>query len=180
MRKLLVIAVAALVFAGCGDKESVVKFAETEGVSVDVGGLEYQVQLSRYLNPGNVDDSEYLMGLPEGVPLDAAGDVWFGVWMRVKNYSGETQTPTSTFTIHDTEGNEYQPVPLAATNVFQYDPKPLAHARLLPVPDSASSSGPIGGSLILFRLKTDSLQNRPLELVIEQGGDEPATVELDL
>jgi hypothetical protein len=180
MRKLLLIAVAALLLAGCGDKESDVKFAETEGVTVTVAGLDYQVQLSRFLNPGSIDDDEYLMGLPGGATLPGGDEIWFGVWMRVKNYSGGTLTPTSTFTIKDTEGNEYHPVPLPATNVFRYAPQPLLQSQVLPVPNSAAASGPIQGSLILFRLKSDSLQNRPLELEIEQSGDQPATVDLDL
>jgi hypothetical protein len=50
---------------------------------------------------------------------------------------------------------------------------------VLPIPDSAAASGPIQGALILFRLKTPSLQNRPLKLFIEHEGDE-ATVDLDL
>ena len=93
--------------------------------------------------------------------------------MRVKNYSDETLTPTDEFMIVDTEGNESAPVPLdRATNPFVYEPIVLQHAQVLPTPDTAAASGPIQGSLILFRLKTDSLQNRPLELEIEQGEGE--------
>jgi len=51
---------------------------------------------------------------------------------------------------------------------------------VLPTPDSAAASGPIQGSLILFRLKTDSLQNRPLRFEIEQGGADTPTGEIDL
>jgi hypothetical protein len=181
LRKLVLLVFAAAFLSGCGDKESIVKVAETEGVYVDVGNLVYQVQLSRFLNPSDVEDREYLMGLPQGINPQLPGDeIWFGVWMRVKNYTDETLPPTSTFTIVDTEENEYRPVPLATTNVFRYDPKPLGPDAVLPTPDTAAASGPIQGSLILFRLKTDSLQNRPLTLEIEQGGDQPAEVDLDL
>ena len=168
LRKLAVLAVLAAAVAGCGNKHDIVTVAETEGVYVDVDNLVYQVQMSRFLNPGDVEDKEYLHGLPEGTEPELPGDeIWFGVWMRVKNYSGETQTPTDDFMIVDTEENEFEPVPLdLESNPFAYNPQPLLHSQVLPVPDSAAASGPIQGSLILFRLTTDSLQNRPLVLEI--------------
>ncbi len=178
LRKLAVAAVLAAVFAGCGNKHAFVTEAETEGVYVDVNNLVYQVQLSRFLNPGDVEDKEYLHGLPAGTEAELPGDeIWFGVWMRVKNYSGATQTPTDDFKIVDTEESEFEPVPLdLESNPFVYDPQPLLHSQVLPVPDSAAASGPIQGSLILFRLKTDTLQNRPLKLEIA----DTAEVDLDL
>ena len=180
-RKLVILAIVAFVFAGCGTKGELVREAETEGIYLEVGGLTYQVQLSRFLNPGDIEDAQYLQGLPEGIdPVLPGDETWFGVWMRVKNYSGEALKPTTDFTITDTEKHEYRPVPLASTNPFVYEPILLQHAQVLPTPDTAAASGPIQGALILFRLKTDSLQNRPLKLEIAQGGAEPAVVDLDL
>ena len=181
LRKLVLLFFVAAFFAGCGDKQEVVTEADTEGVYIDVGGLTYQVQMSRYLNPGDVEDKQYLQGLPPGISPQLPGDeTWFGVWMRVKNYSGGPLTPTNTFTIVDTEGNEFRPVPLDNSNPFVYIPIELQHSQVLPTPDSAAASGPIQGSLILFRLKTDSLQNRPLKLKIEQNGVETGVIDLDL
>jgi hypothetical protein len=182
LRKLVLLVFAAAFLAGCGNKIATITSAETEGVYVDVGGLTYQVQLSRYLNPGDVEDKQYLQGLPPGVSPQLPGDeIWFGVWMRVKNYSDGPLMPTDKFVIVDTEGNKFEPVPLdSATNVFVYDPILLQHAHVLPTPDTAASSGPIQGSLILFRLKVDSLQNRPLRLEIEQEGAETGEIDLDL
>jgi hypothetical protein len=182
LRKFVLLAVFAAIFAGCGNKTELTTVAETEGIYLDVAGLTYQVQLSRFLNPGDVEDKEYLVGLPEGVPAQLPGDeIWFGVWMRVKNYSDDALTPTNEFVIKDTEGNEFRPVPLdAALNPFAYHPILLQHAQVLPTPDTAAASGVIQGSLILFRLKTDSLPNRPLQLSIEQNGSESGEVDLDL
>jgi hypothetical protein len=183
LRKLVLLACVAVFVAGCGYKTAVTTVAETEGVYVDVAGLTYQVQLSRYLNPGDVEDKQYLQGLPGNLNAAAlpGDEIWFGVWMRVKNYSDGPLMPTDTFVITDTEGNKYEPVPLdSATNVFVYEPILLQHAQVLPTPDTAASSGPIQGSLILFRLKTTSLQNRPLKLSIEHEGAESAEVDLDL
>ena len=180
MRRLVLIAMLATAFAGCG-VEDYIHEAETEGVSVDVGNLVYQVQISRYLNPGDIEDREYLMGLPAGTSPQLPGDeIWFGVWMRVKNYSDETLMPAEEFTVVDTEENEFRPIPLADTNVFAYRPFPLGPDQVKPTPDSAAASGPIQGSLILFRLPVDSLQNRPLKLEIEQAGSETAEIDLDL
>ena len=179
MRRLLALAaVAALGVSGCGDKHAYNHEAETEGEYVDVGNLVYQVQMSRYLNPGDREDAEYLQGLPAGTPPLAADETWFGVWMRVKNYSDETLNPATDIKIVDTEGKEYEPV--AIKNVFTYDPKPLGADQVLPLPDTAAASGPIQGSLILFRLDDESIQNRPLVLHIEQPGTEGSEISLDL
>jgi len=183
LRKLVLLVLVAAFAAGCGSKSSEGQGrsmeAQQEGMYLDYADLTYQVQLSRYLNPGDPEDSQYLQGLPQGINAQLPGDeTWFGVWMRVKNYSGRTLTPTSSFSIVDTEGDEFRPVPLTVTNPFIYTPKPLLHSQLLPQPDTAQASGPIQGSLILFRLTTDALQNRPLTLHI--GESEPATMDLDL
>jgi hypothetical protein len=178
-RAFVVAAVAALAFAGCGEKTDTIQFAETEGIYVDVGKLVYQVQLSRFLNPGDPEDKQYLVGVPPN-EQPTAGETWFGVFMRVKNYSDESSVPTSDFTIKDTEGNEYRPIPLPDTNPFAYHPASLPAHQVYPSPESAAANGPIQGSLILFKLKTDSLQNRPLVLEISQAGEEPSRVDLDL
>ena len=182
MSRLLTFAVlvAALVFAGCGDKHEYNLAAETEGEYVDVGNLVYQVQLSRFLNPTDVEDREYLVGVPPNEAKPTGAETWFGVWMRVKNYTDETLQPTTQFVITDTEGNEYFPVKLPDTNPFAYNPGPLPPHQVYPTPDSAAASGPIQGALILFKLKTESLQNRPLVLHIQQPGQDEAEIDLDL
>jgi hypothetical protein len=176
----LIAAVAAMALAGCGEKADYVRFAETEGIYVDVGDLVYQVQLSRFLNPTDIEDREYLQGLPPDEVQPGPGEIWFAVFMRVKNYTDETLHPTREFWISDTEDNEYFPVKLPETNPFAYNPGPLGADQVYPRPDSAASSGPIQGSMILFKLKTESLQNRPLVLHIEQPGQDAAEIDLDL
>ena len=183
MRRLafLLLCAAALLVTGCGDKESVVTQAENEGVTVEVGGLKYQVQVSRFLNPNDVEDAYYLRGLPETTDLDPGKDaVWFAVFMRVKNESGGTLTPTTKFTITDTQGNKFEPVVIdGKQNPFIYLPGPLPHSKVLPDPNSPPGSGPVQGALILFKIDAASLQNRPLVLHIGEG-EEAATVDLDL
>jgi hypothetical protein len=185
MRRLSIIAslfAAVLLLAGCGDKESSPKFAETEGTTVEVGGLDYQVQVSRFLNPNDNEDKYYLRGLPESTPLDPGKDaVWFAVFLRVKNQSGETLTPTNQFVIEDTEGNKFEPLQFdVQANPFVYEPVPIPHAGVLPEPETPAANGPIQGSMLLFKVDTPSLQNRPLVLTISGPGGDKATVDLDL
>ena len=69
MRRLLVISAAllcALAAAGCGNKQETVTLGETEGIYLDIDELKYQVQISRYMNPDDVEDQAYLTGLTGG------------------------------------------------------------------------------------------------------------------
>ena len=59
-------AAAAARCAGCGNKVEVRTVGETEGIYIDVGDLRYQVQISRIINPHDVEDRRYLQGLPAG------------------------------------------------------------------------------------------------------------------
>ena len=113
-------------------------------------------------------------------PAPTGQETWFGVFMRVKNYTDAAQTPATQFVIADTEGNKYYPISLPRTNVFAYRPDRLPAHQVLPNPETAAANGPIQGSLILFKLKTDSLQNRPLVLTISQPGQDSAEVDIDL
>jgi len=177
---IALVAAAGLAAGGCGSPDTR-SLAETEGLYVDVGPLSYQVQISRYLNPGDTEDKAYLTGLPPGTTQAGKDDVWFGVFMRVKNYSDKTQTPASDFTIEDTEGNKFQPTALdTKLNAYAYNPTPLPASQWLPNPQTPPGINPIAGELILFRLGTADLQNRPMELHINQAGQQEAIVSLDL
>jgi hypothetical protein len=167
---LALLAVAALTVAGCGNKQDVTTEALTEGIYLDLGGMKYQIQMSRYLNQADVEDRSYLAGMPSG--LQPSGqEVWFGIWMRVQNETKKPLPVATEYEIHDTQGAVYRPVPLdAKSNPFAYQGGQLAPGNVLPSPDSAAGSTAIQGSLILFKVKVDSLQNRPLELRITQNG----------
>jgi hypothetical protein len=179
---LLLTALAALAVAGCGNKTDTAIIADTEGIYVGVDDLTYQVQISRILNPHNIEDQAYLKGVPEDELEPAADEVWFGVFMRVENLTDGELTPTDGFKISDTQGAEFEPIELdPAINVFSYQPVPIAPGHLLPQLNSPPSDNTIQGSLVLFKLKVASLYNRPLELEIEsQNGGDNAIVDLDV
>ncbi|HEX2411354.1 MAG TPA: hypothetical protein VHJ39_09320 [Solirubrobacteraceae bacterium] len=183
MRVLLVLALVSLVAVGCGRGEGVKTTAETEGLYLDINGLKYQVQLSRYMNPADVEDREYFIGLPETTPQPAADETWFGVWVRVENTSEDETRPSATrWEIHDTQDNVYRPIPInPEDNPFVYEPVDVPPKTVIPLPSNAAGQGPIQGSLLLFKIRTDSLQNRPLELRFSNGGSsQEGTYDLDV
>lgn len=168
---LALVAAVSLAASGCGNKQENTTVAETEGIYLDLGGMKYQIQMSRYLNPSDVEDRSYLLGLPSGVQ-PSGKEVWFGIWMRVQNESEQALPVATEYEIHDTQGAVYRPVPIdAKSNPFAYQAGDVGPGGILPSPDSAAGNTAIQGSLLLFKVKVDSLQNRPLELKIIQGGD---------
>ena len=184
MRRLLVISAViscALLAAGCGNKEETVTVADTEGIYLDVDHLKYQVQISRYMNADDVEDKSYLIGLPSSTSQPAGDETWFGVFIRVQNTTDKTLPPADSFEIVDTQDNVYRPVALdTSINPFAYKPDPIPPKGLIPEPDSAASDTTIQGSLLLFKVKTESLQNRPLEFRFKRGSGTEGVVDLDV
>jgi hypothetical protein len=183
LRILVATALLAVVAAGCGNKGEEVTVAETEGIYLDINGLKYQIEMSRYLNPNDVEDSEYLIGLPESAEPPTADEIYFGVWVRVENTSEtETLPAASEWAIHDTQDNVYRPIPLDTDiNPFAFDPVDVPPKTVIPLPTSAAGQGPTQGSLLLFKIKNESFQNRPLELRFSNGGDsQEGTYDLDV
>ena len=160
----------ALALAGCGNREEERTLAETEGLYLDIGGLKYQVQVSRYLNANDVEDKSYLLGLPEGTPQPAGDETWFGVFLRVQNETDEPLPAADTFEIIDTQENVFRPIPLdREQNPFAYQAVDVPPNTVIPEPDEAAEQGPVQGSLLLFKIPTESLQNRPLEFRFSNG-----------
>lgn len=181
---LSAVLLAALTLTACGGHKQPTQHGEGEGAYIEAGSLVYQVQMSRELNPHNVEDVEYLQGLPADEPPLRGDEEWFGVWLRVQNVSDEAQPSAEDFKIVDTVGTEYETIALPATNPFTYQPASLESEDGQPVypdPESGAGAGPIQGSMLLFKLNTSVYSNRPIELEIEPpGGGEPSTVVLDL
>jgi hypothetical protein len=183
LRTLLVVLVALLgasALAACGHKEDIVTEASTEGPYVDAGPLQYQVQISRQLNPADEEDKGYFVGVkdPEGLGGD---ETWFGVFVKVFNRTGGAHIPSKDFEIEDTVGKRYKPVDIGAQNVFAYRATEIPSGGQLPGTDDVANEGVIGGSLLLFRLTVESLADRPLVLHIKSAGSPPeAKIDLDV
>jgi hypothetical protein len=185
LRVLLLLALSAasvLALAGCGDKQEVRTVGETEGIYIDIGELKYQVQLSRIINPNDEEDRHYLAGLPAGTAQPKSDEAWFGVWMRVQNTTSEkTLTAADEFEIVDTQEHTFTPIELEA-NPFAYEAQDLAPETIVPSANSPAGEGVIQGSLILFKLTTEALANRPLEFKIQSPAlpDDVGIVDLDV
>jgi hypothetical protein len=184
-RALLLLALAAaamLALAGCGNKVETRTIGDTEGIYIDVGDLKYQVQLSRIINPNDLEDRTYLAGLPSGTAPPKSDEAWFGVWMRVQNVRSKDTFPAAQeFEISDTQEDKFTPVPLA-NNPFAYQPQDLGPRTIVPNANSVAGEGVIQGSLILFKLTTEALANRPLEfkIVSPTSADNVGIVDLDV
>jgi hypothetical protein len=171
---------AATSLAACGSSEEPTK-GKTEGVYVTTGELKYQVQISRQLNAADFEDRDYLKGLPAGDTL-GKGEEWFAVFIRVFNHSNAPHPSSSQFSIRDTTGKQFQPVPIDLNNnVVAYRPLTVKPGDQIPVPGSLARENATQGGMILFKIPVASYANRPLELHIAppEGGQE-ATVDLDV
>jgi hypothetical protein len=185
---LALLAVAlAVPFSACGDGKDPVTHAATEGVYVTTGDLKYQVQMSRKLNPYDVEDKDYFSGLEGAAAQVTQVDQWYGVFIRVENRTddgdsdGRTIQSAATFSITDTTGASVKPTVLPSTNVFAYRSAPVRPGDQLPPASSAAASAPIGGSLILFKVTQEMLDNRPTKLRIRPvDGSKGASIVLDI
>jgi len=180
---LFALIAVALTLAACDTKKATTREGETEGIYLNVGPLKYQVEISRQLNPAAIpEDATFLDDIaPEDAKL-APDEIWFDVFVRVENETSKPQRPATSFTITDTEGNSYTPVKFGPNNVFAYSDAPIRAHSYAPGPDTIPAQvGSIGGMQLLFKVKRNSLDNRPLELHIKSFfPDDEATDSLDV
>ena len=99
--------------------------------------------MSRYMNPDDVEDREYFVGLPETTPQPTGDETWFGVWVRVENTSeDETRPSATTWEIHDTQENIYRPIPIdAEDNPFVYEPVDVPPKTVIPLSSRRPARG---------------------------------------
>lgn len=133
-----------------------------EGLYIAAGPLTYQVQISRQMNPADVEDRTYFTGLPAGTPGLTPKEEWFGVWLQVKNESKQSATTAQNFRMVDTLGHAYTSLKLAPTNAFAYQSVSLEPGAFQPAAGSAARSTATQGSLVLFKVDTIASQSRPL------------------
>ena len=186
---LLALALAAVLgLSACGDSHTKVTGGTYAGESganapyLDVGPLVYQAQLSRELNPYDIEDASYLAGLTPAQRALSSSQEWFAVFLQVFN-NGSKPAPASTnLTIRDTQGNVYSPVLPNQTNLYAFRGGDVPAESRLPLPDSTTATGPTQGAMLLYKIKTASLSNRPLQLTIVNSGKsaQKATAELDV
>ncbi len=164
--------VVALALAGCGEEE---EDARREGLGVELGGVTYNVRISRQINPNIPPGDAYYKG-----PPPPPGEVLFGVFLEACNEDDDRRRslPVERFQLEDSQGNEYEPLEPREGNPFAYRAEVLAE-NCIPETDSVAARGP--GAVLLFKLPLAALQNRPVELVLAPEGALPEErIELDL
>ncbi|WP_372787725.1 hypothetical protein [Paraconexibacter sp.] len=179
---LALLATASLSLAACGGVKGEVEKGETEGIQVTVGDLQYQVQISRVLNPAEVEDKGLLRGVPIAEQTLPDGTEWFAVFVQARNNRDEPHLSASRedFAIEDTLGTEFETVEV--DNPLAYEQETVPADGMLPEPDSIASSFNTNGSLLLFKITRAALENRPLVLIIKdpKNPSEMAEVDLDI
>jgi hypothetical protein len=168
------LAIAALAAGGCSSTQT--DLSVSEGTPVTLGNLQYNVQVSRFLNPSDPEDRAYLQGAP-ALPRD---DYYLSVFVSIDNEGYEKSSLPTRYDVTDTAHNTYTPV--AIDNEFAL---PLSGdvpaRRQLPDPGSIAANGPIGGMMLLFLIHESSTENRPLTLKIPAAGNAaPGRIQLDI
>jgi hypothetical protein len=157
----------AVGLTACGHKEAhpTQADANNNGGYVDAGPVTYQLQISRELNPYQVEDSTYIKGLPAGSTAPSAQQFWYGVFLWAKNQTHHDYTTLANFEITDSQGDAYYPLKLDPNvNPFAWTPQTLAPNQIEPGPNTVASAGPTQGGLLLFRLNDTAYSDRPLTL----------------
>jgi hypothetical protein len=145
-----------------------------EGLALELEGVDYNVFITRQLNPKITPDEAYVND--EAPP----GETLYGVFIEVCNASEEVRTPTDEFVILDNQSNRFEPQELPEDNQFAYRSRELDPEECIPEAGSVAQLGPTEGSMLLFQLPLQTTENRPLELEVEGEGGEKLTYELDI
>ncbi|MCE3266285.1 MAG: hypothetical protein K0S15_994 [Solirubrobacterales bacterium] len=163
----------ALAAAACGEEESTLV---VEGEPVELGELRFNVALTRFLNPNDPEDREYLEGLSAPPP----GEAYLGIFMSVENEGdGSVALPSERdMKVIDTTGAEFEPSESKTVFAFPFGDA-VEPGGEVPAEDTAAASGPVQGSVVLFLMDIAAAENRPLELEITADGAD-GIVELDI
>jgi hypothetical protein len=181
---LVAAAAAALAVGACTINHKLPNphYADDASLYVKAGRVTYQVQISRQLNQWATEDSAYLAGVRPSLLSLAPDQLWFGVFLWARNQTPHRVTTSGTFTIRDSAGRVYHPIPiLRYANPWAWTAQQLVPGGTEPAPDSMASYGPTQGGLILFKLNDSVYSNRPLTLNIYAPGQSfPTRIVLDL
>ena len=167
-------ALALTAFSACGNADEHPGEDEParEGLAIPVDGIDYNVFITRQLNPEIQPDISYYPEEP------APGNALYGVFIEACNNGEEAAEAVEEFVIHDNQGDQIEPVELPEDNTFAYRARELQPGECIPEVGSINQLGPTAGSLLVFEIPFEQTENRPLELEIE--GEETKIVELDI
>jgi len=159
---LLAALASASALSACGGEEEETEVVE--GEPIEVADLEYNVGLTRFLNPDDNEDAEYLVGQPPAEP----GTSYLGVFLTIENETSEPQASADRYTVHDTLDTEYQTVESQSPYALDVAADVPADGEL-PLPDTTAATGPNHGSVLIFLVDDEVSENRPLRLGVESS-----------
>jgi hypothetical protein len=170
----LSLAVVLVGATGCGEEE---KTHVVEGEPLELTDLRLNVQITRFLNPSDPEDGNYLAGQQVPPP---AGKEYLGVFIEIDNEGSEdARLPTAAdLSVVDTTGQAYEALESDSPFALDLGGNIDAHSEV-PAPDTPAASGPTQGSIVLFLVPANVGENRPLELEISYRGED-GTIELDI
>jgi len=149
--------------AACGEEE---ESEVAEGEPIEIADLSYNISLTRFLNPDDNEDAEYLVGQPPADP----GFAYLGVFLTIENETDEELGSAADYVVRDTLENEYEPVESESPFALEIGAIVPADGSL-PLPDTTAETGPNQGSLLIFLVDDEVSENRPLKLEIESDGE---------
>ena len=170
----LIVLAALTGLSACGDEEPGVDEPAREGLAIPVDGIQYNVFITRQINPAIQPDEDLYQG-----PPPAPGSTFYGLFLQACNDTDETHRAIDDFVVKDNQDEEFEPIELPEDNVFAYRPTTLAPGECIPEAGSVNQLGHSGGALLMFEFPFEVTENRPLELELE-GEEETKAIELDL
>jgi hypothetical protein len=169
-----VLALALVGVSGCGNdlgKEG------DEGIPIKLGDLKITVQETRFLNPGQPDDKQYLAGQQLPTPTRKS---YLGVFLTIENDGDNPVTlpANEQVSVVDTTGAAYASIP-SHTDFAAPLGSTLASGGDIPAPGTAAANGPTQAALVIFLVDQGVSENRPLKLEIQFQG-ETGDITLDI
>jgi len=164
-------ALLAVAVGACGEDEeeatgaagaSLVNAEAVEGEPLDLNELSYNIQITRFLNPDDAADSEYLVGQPPAAP----GTSYLGVFMVIENETSEPRPSATNYVVTDTVGEEYGVAESESPYALEVGAEVPAEGQI-PLPNTTAATGPNQGSLLIFVVDDAVSNNRPLRLEIQ-------------
>lgn len=176
MRVLAALTALALVpvLSACGDEEPGVTEPAREGLAIPVDGVQYNVFITRQINPEIQPDQDLYQG-----PPPETGSTFYGLFIQACNDTDETHEAIDEFTVKDAQDEEFEQIELPEENVFAYRARTLDPGECIPEAGSVNQLGQSGGALLMFEIPLAATENRPLELELH-GQEETKVIELDL
>ena len=114
-----------------------------------------------------------------GQPPLGPNQYYLGVFMQIQNKSSSAQRLPSNFRVVDTVGTRFKPVPSKSLFALKLGGN-VAGNGVVPAPETTAANGPIQGSMVLFRINSAAIQDRPLTLDIPSSTGTVGHVVLDI